>query len=197
MGRTVVLATSASPRELGLADERELRGRGISYCATCDGMFYRGKDVVVVGGGDTAAADAVFLSKLCRSVTLIHRRDTLRASKAYLDPLSRCNNLHYIWNAVVESVQHGEKVTGVTVRDRNTGNLQEVPLRRYFVAVGQVPNTELFRGQVLMDEAGYLRADEATRTNLSGVYAVRDLRKKPLRQIVTAVADGAVASKIY
>lgn len=193
--KTAVLATGASPRELGLPEERGLRGRGVSYCATCDGMFYRGKDVVVIGGGDTAAADAVFLSKLCRSVTLIHRRNILRASKAYLAPLSKCTNLHYVWNAQVESILHAQKVTGVVTRDRNTGAVRELACDGVFVAVGQIPNTGLFRGQVSMDEAGYLRADETTRTNLPGVYAVGDLRQKPLRQIVTAVADGAVASK--
>lgn len=193
--RTVILATGASPRELGLPEEQSLRGRGVSYCATCDGMFYRGKEVVIVGGGDTAAADAVFLSKLCRTVTLVHRRDALRASKAYLDPLSRCENLRYVWNAQVVSILHENTVTGVTLRDRKTGRTQELACDGVFVAIGQTPNTTLFRGQVAMDEAGYLLTDETMRTDLPGVYAVGDVRQKTLRQIVTAVADGAIASK--
>ena len=155
--RTVVLATGAAPRELGLPRERELRGRGVSYCATCDGMFYRGKEVVVVGGGNTAAADALYLSKLCGKVTIVHRRDTLRASKAYLKPLQECGNVEILWDS------------------------------------GNEPNTALFADSVALD-GGYVAADETTRTNLPGVFAVGDVRRKPLRQVVTAVADGAMAS---
>lgn len=192
--RTVVLASGAHPRELGLPGERELRGRGVSYCATCDGMFYRGKTVAVVGGGNTAVSDALYLSRLCEKVYLIHRREKLRASRIYEEQLQKLENLEFLWNSQVEELLHGEKITGVRVLNKISGVSAELPCDGVFVAVGQLPNTELFRGQVETDPMGYILADETTRTNLPGVYAVGDLRKKPLRQVVTAAADGAVAA---
>ena len=192
--RTVVLATGAHPRELGLPGERELRGRGVSYCATCDGMFYRGKTVVVVGGGNTAVSDVLYLSRLCEKVYLVHRRDTLRASKVYLDPLQKAGNVEFLWDSQVTELLYGETLTGVKVQNKNTGEAKELALDGLFVAVGHVPNTELFQGQVELDQGGYVIADETTRTSLPGVFAVGDLRQKPLRQVVTAAADGAVAS---
>ncbi len=201
-GKTVILATGAYPRELGLSGERELRGKGVSYCATCDGMFYRGKTVAVVGGGNTAAADALYLSRLCEKVYLIHRRDVLRASKVYADQLKNVENAEMVWNSQVEEILHGETVTGVRVREKFTGETRELPCAGLFVAIGHLPETELFRGQVELDEAGYVKADETTRTAepggavLPGVFAAGDLRKKPLRQIVTAVSDGAVAAQM-
>lgn len=192
--RTVVLASGAHPRELGLPGERELRGRGVSYCATCDGMFYRGKTVAVVGGGNTAVADVLYLSRLCEKVYLVHRRDELRASKVYLDPLKQAQNVEFVWDSEVKEIAAGEKVTGVRVRNKKTGGEREIACGGLFVAVGYLPNTGLFKGQVELDEAGYVMADETTRTNLPGVFAVGDLRKKPLRQVVTAASDGAVAA---
>ena len=192
--RTVVLATGAHPRELGLPGERELRGRGVSYCATCDGMFYRGKTVVVVGGGNTAVADVLYLSRLCEKVYLVHRRDTLRASKVYLDPLQKAENVEFVWDSEVKQLLRDQAVTGVRVRNKKTGEERDIPCAGVFVAVGYLPNTELYRGQVELDEAGYVLADETTQTNLPGVFAVGDLRKKPLRQVVTAASDGAVAA---
>ena len=192
--KTVVLASGAHPRELGLAGERELRGRGVSYCATCDGMFYRGKTVVVVGGGNTAAADVLYLSKLCKKVYLVHRRDTLRASKVYLDPLQKAENVEFVWDSEVQEILQDGKVQGVLVRNKKSGEKTEFSCDGLFVAVGYLPNTGLFRSQVETDEAGYVLADETTRTSLPGVYAVGDLRRKPLRQVVTAAADGAVAA---
>ena len=192
--RTVVLATGAHPRELGLPGERELRGRGVSYCATCDGMFYRGKTVVVVGGGNTAVSDVLYLSRLCEKVYLVHRRDTLRASKVYLDPLQKAENVEFVWDSEVKQLLRDQAVTGVRVRNKKTGEERDIPCGGVFVAVGHVPNTELYRGQVELDEAGYVLADETTQTNLPGVFAVGDLRKKPLRQVVTAASDGAVAA---
>ena len=191
---TVVLATGASPRELGLPGERELRGRGVSYCATCDGMFYRGKTVAVVGGGNTAAADVLYLSRLCEKVYLIHRRDQLRASRVYLEPLKQAENVEILWDSQVTELLYGETLTGVKVRNKKTGEVKELSLDGLFLAVGQLPNTQLFQGQVELDAAGYVVADETTRTNLPGVFAVGDLRQKPLRQVVTAAADGAVAA---
>lgn len=192
--RTVVLATGAYPRELGLPAESELRGRGISYCATCDGMFFRGKTVCVAGGGNTAVADALYLSRLCEKVYLIHRRDTLRASKVYESALENAENVEFVWNANVTGLTYSDQLQGVTVTDKVTGEERALPCVGLFVAIGRVPETQLFAGQVDMDEAGYILADETTRTNLPGVYAVGDLRQKPLRQVVTAAADGAVAA---
>ena len=191
---TVVLATGASPRELGLPGERELRGRGVSYCATCDGMFYRGKTVAVVGGGNTAAADVLYLSRLCEKVFLIHRRDQLRASRVYLEPLKQAENVEILWDSQVTELLYGETLTGIKVRNKKTGETRELSLDGLFLAVGQLPNTQLFQGQVELDAAGCVVADETTRTNLPGVFAVGDLRQKPLRQVVTAAADGAVAA---
>ena len=191
---TVVLATGASPRELGLPGERELRGRGVSYCATCDGMFYQGKTVAVVGGGNTAAADVLYLSRLCEKVFLIHRRDQLRASRVYLEPLKQAENVEILWDSQVTELLYGETLTGIKVRNKKTGETRELSLDGLFLAVGQLPNTQLFQGQVELDAAGYVVADETTRTNLPGVFAVGDLRQKPLRQVVTAAADGAVAA---
>ena len=192
--RTVVLASGAHPRELGLPGEQELRGRGVSYCATCDGMFYRGKTVAVVGGGNTAVSDVLYLSRLCQKVYLIHRRDQLRASKVYLDPLQQAENVEFVWDRQVQELLYGDVLTGVQVRHKKTGELREIPCDGLFVAVGHVPNTELYQGQVELDQAGYVLADETTQTNLPGVFAVGDLRKKPLRQVITAASDGAVAA---
>lgn len=191
---TVVLASGAHPRELGLPGERELRGRGVSYCATCDGMFYRGKTVVVVGGGNTAVADVLYLSRLCKKVYLVHRRDELRASKVYLDPLQKAENVEFVWDSEVKELLYGETVTGVRVKNKKTGEDRELSCDGVFVAVGYIPNSDLFKGQVDLDESGYVLAGESTKTNLPGVFAVGDLRKKPLRQVVTAASDGAVAA---
>lgn len=193
--KAVILAMGAYPRELGLANEKSLRGRGISYCATCDGMFYRKKTVVIVGGGNTAVADALFLSKICEKVYLVHRRNELRASKTYMDSLKQTENIEFIWNSEVIEVMEDQVVTGIKIKNNIDGTVKEVCCNGVFVAIGNVPNTELVKGQITLDENGYVLADETTKTNIDGVYAVGDLRKKPLRQIVTAVADGAVASK--
>lgn len=193
--RTVVLATGAYPRELGLPGERELRGKGVSYCATCDGMFYRGRAVAVIGGGNTAVSDVLYLSRLCEKVYLIHRRDQLRASKVYLDPLKQAENVEFVWNSQAEALLYEDKLTGLRVKNKLTGETREISCGGVFIAVGYLPGTELFSGQVDMDPAGYILADETTRTSLPGVFAVGDLRKKPLRQVVTAASDGAVAAQ--
>lgn len=193
--KTIILALGAYPRELGLPNERNLRGRGVSYCATCDGMFYKDKTVVIVGGGNTAVADAIFLAKICKKVYLVHRRDELRASKTYMESLEKTENIEFIWSSEAVEILADEFVTGVKVKSRNDDSVRMVACDGIFVAIGNVPNTELINGQVELDEAGYVPADETTRTNIPGVFAVGDMRNKPLRQIVTAVADGAVASK--
>ena len=195
LGRTVILATGASPRELGLPNEMELRGRGVSYCATCDGMFYKNKTVVIVGGGNTAVADALFLAKICTKVYLVHRRDELRASKTYMNSLKETDNIEVVWDSIVTEILQNGSVAGVKVKNKKTEEEREIACDGVFVEVGNLPNTGLFQGQIDLDEAGYVLADETTQTNIPGVYAVGDMRKKPLRQIVTAVSDGAVASK--
>ena len=193
--KTVILALGASPRELGLENERMLRGRGVSYCATCDGSFYRDKTVVIVGGGNTAVADAIFLAKICKKVYLVHRRDELRASKTYMEALENTANIEFVWSSEVVEIMADQVVTGVKIKSRKDDSIQEVACDGVFVAIGNVPSTDLIKGQVELDEAGYVPADETTKTNIPGVFAVGDMRAKPLRQIVTAVADGAVAAK--
>ena len=191
--KTVVLATGANPRELGLPNEAALTGRGIAYCAACDGMRYRGRTVVVVGGGNSAAADALLLSRIAGKVILVHRRDTLRATKVYHDPLMRAENLEFRWNSTVMELLHGDQLTGVRLRDVKTGAETEVPCDGVFISVGREPATELVRDQIALDKSGYVAAGETTETSVPGVYAVGDVRTKPLRQVVTAVADGATA----
>ena len=194
-GRTVVIATGANPRKLGVPGEQELTGRGVSYCAACDGMFYRGKDVVVVGGGNSAAHDASILSRICKSVTLVHRRDTLRATKIYHAPLEAAENLTFSWDSTVEEiVSEGGKLTCVKVKNVKTGEEKEIPCDGLFVSIGRSPATGLFKGILTLDPAGYIAADESTRTSIPGVFAVGDVRTKAMRQVVTAVADGATAS---
>lgn len=191
---TVIIATGADHKHLGVAGETELIGRGVGYCAACDGMLYRGKTVAVVGGGNTAAADALFLSRVCAKVYLIHRRDTLRASKIYHEPLENTGNIQILWNATVTELHSDVKLTGVTLTQVKTGETEELPLDGLFVSVGQAPNTELFRDQLDLDEAGYIKSGETTETNIPGVYAAGDVRTKVLRQVVTAASDGAVAA---
>ena len=193
-GRTVVIATGAGPRELGVPGEKELMGRGVHYCAHCDGMFYKGKTVVVAGGGNSAAADALLLSRLCEKVIVVHRRDTLRATKIYHKPLMEAENVEFRWNSTISRVLADEKVSGVLIRDIVTGDESVVEAQGVFVSIGRKPASSLVTGQVELDESGYIVADESTRTSVPGVFAVGDVRTKALRQIVTAVADGAVAA---
>lgn len=190
--RAVVLAAGVA-RGKKFAGEAELLGRGVSYCATCDGMLYRGREVAIVGGGNTAVGDALTLARLAGRVTLIHRRDALRASAVYLDKL-RENGVNIVWNTEVKALQGDDRLTGLVLRNKVTGEESTLPVDGLFVAVGRRPETALFRGQLETDEAGYLIADETTRTSLPGVYAVGDVRRKPVRQILTAAADGAVAA---
>lgn len=194
LGRTVILATGAVPRELGLPGEKELRGHGVSYCAACDGMFFKGKTVAVVGGGNTAAADALLLSRICEKVLLIHRRGTLRATKIYHTPLLQASNVSFYWNSGISALLYGKALDGVKVKDLATGVETPLACDGLFISIGRKPATELVRDQLELDPGGYVVADESTRTSLPGVYAVGDVRTKALRQVVTAVADGAVAA---
>lgn len=191
--KTVAVATGANPRELGLANEAALTGRGVAFCAACDGIRYKDKTVVVVGGGNSAAADAMLLSRIAKKVILVHRRDTLRATKIYHEPLMQAENIEFRWNSTVTELLHTDKLTGVRLKDVNTGMETILSCDGVFISVGRKPATELVQGQLELDRSGYIIADETTRTNLSGVYAVGDVRTKMLRQVVTAVADGAAA----
>ena len=193
LARTVVLATGANPKNLGLDNEAQLVGKGVGYCAACDGMFYRGKTVVVVGGGNTAVADALLLSRVAKKVILVHRRDTLRATKIYHAPLMKAENVEFRWNSIVAEILHEETVTGVRLRNVNSGEEFVVDCQGVFVSVGRTPATEFLKGQLDLDEKGYVIANEDTVTTIPGVYAVGDVRTKLVRQVVTAVADGAAA----
>lgn len=192
-GKTVVISTGANPRELGVPGEKELVGRGINYCAACDGMFYKGKTVVVVGGGNTAAADAMLLSRIAKKVIVVHRRNTLRATKIYHEPLMQAPNVEFRWNSTVSELLYDSKVRGVKVEHVSTGEQSVIECDGVFVSIGRAPASQLVKDQIAVDPSGYILADESTRTSLPGVFAVGDVRTKVLRQIVTAVADGATA----
>ena len=192
--KTVVIATGAEHRHLGIAGEMELIGRGVAYCAACDGNFYRGKTVAVVGGGNSAAADALLLSRIAKKVIVIHRRDTLRATKIYHEPLQEKENVEFRWNSRVKALLSDQKLIGVQIENVHTGAVEEIPLDGLFISIGRKPATELFREQLLLDENGYIVADESTKTQIPGVFAAGDVRTKALRQIVTAEADGAAAA---
>lgn len=195
--KTVILAMGANPKKLGLPDEKRWTGKGLHYCAACDGMFYKGKTVVVVGGGNSAAADALLLSRICKKVIVVHRREQLRATKVYHQPLMQAKNVEFQWNQTVKAVvsqDESGKMTGVRLEDVQTGEEKEVACDAVFVSVGRAPATQMLETQVVLDENGYIIADESTKTNLPGVFAVGDIRTKALRQIVTATADGANAA---
>ena len=191
--RSVIVATGASPRELGLPEESSLRGRGVAYCAAGDGQMYRSKTVAIAGGGNSAAADALLLSKICAKVYLVHRRDSLRASRIYMEPLKN-SGVEFVWDSKITEILHDKRVSGIRVENVKDKTTKEIPVDGVFVAIGRVPDTEIFKGQLDLDPHGYIIADESTRTNIEGVFAVGDVRTKALRQIVTAAADGANAS---
>ncbi len=194
LAKTVVISTGANPRELGVAGERELVSRGVHYCAHCDGGFYRGKTVVVVGGGNSAVSDALHLSRLAKKVYVVHRRDSLRATKLYHEPLMKAENVEFVWNSTVEGFKAEGRVNGVVVNGVLSGEAREIECDAVFVSIGRKPATEFLIGKVQLDDYGYIVVDESTRTNVDGVYAIGDVRTKALRQVVTAVADGAVAA---
>lgn len=194
--RSVIIATGSRPSRLGLAYEDELRGRGVSYCATCDGNFFRGVDVVVVGGGNTAAADVLYLSRICNKVYLVHRRDKLRATAIYHQRLEGLGNVEFVWSSEVQELQVVDgMLDGVRVRNRLTGELRDLDVQALFVAIGTTPNTEFLQGALELDSTGYVVADERCRTAVPGVYVAGDVRTKHLRQVVTAVSDGAVCAE--
>lgn len=192
--KSVIIATGATPRKLGLTDEATLTGRGVHYCAHCDGRFYKDKIVAVVGGGNSAVSDALYLSNLCKRVYLIHRRDSLRASKVYHRPLENTENIEILWDSSVTAFLKDVKVFGIEIKNLKTNVVQELSVDGVFVSIGREPATTPFVGQVDIDSYGYIVADETTKTSVEGVFAAGDVRTKALRQVVTAAADGAVSA---
>ncbi len=196
LARAVVIATGARPARLGVEGESTYLGSGVSYCATCDGAFFRGRDVCVVGGGDTAVADAAYLSRLCSKVTVIVRRDKLTANALSQKKLAALENVDLIWNTVVDEIEGDDgAVTGVKVRNLLTGEVCTHACAGVFVAIGTVANTEFLGGQLALDSAGHILTDSVCKTSLEGVYAAGDVREKRLYQVTTAVADGANAGE--
>ena len=194
LSRTVVISTGANPKMLGVAGEDKLIGRGVHYCAHCDGRFYKDRTVVVVGGGNSAAQDALYLSRLAKKVYLVHRRDSLRATKIYHDPLFAAENVEFVWDSSVEEIIADDLVSGVRVKNLKNSEYREISADGIFVSIGRSPATEFLGRALHLDENGYIIADESTETSIRGVYAVGDVRTKRLRQVVTAAADGAVAA---
>lgn len=192
--RSVIIASGASPRELGIDGESDFIGKGIHYCAHCDGRFYKNKTVAVIGGGNSAVSDALYLSRLAKKVYLVHRRDSLRATKIYHEPLKNAENVEILWNSRVSKLLHGERIVGAILENTATNAQSELLCDAIFVSIGRKPNTSLFNGVTALDENGYIIADESTKTSVEGVFAAGDVRTKTLRQIVTAVSDGATAA---
>lgn len=192
--KAVIIASGANPRELGIPNESSLVGRGVHYCAHCDGRFYKDKTVVVVGGGNSAVSDALYLSRIAKKVYLVHRRDTLRAEKIYHEPLMRAENVEFLWNSTVSELLSDKRLNGVKVKNLVDGTVSEYTVDGLFVSIGRKPATEFIKGEVALDANGYIVADETTKTSVDGIFAVGDVRTKTLRQVVTAVSDGAVAS---
>jgi thioredoxin reductase (NADPH) len=193
IAKTIVLATGANHSKLGIPGENELAGVGVSYCATCDGAFFRKRTVAVVGGGDVAVEDAIFLAGLCAKVYLIHRRDELRAAASLQNKLMSMDNIEIIWDSEVTQICGKDIVEKIEIKNKKTNDIKSLEVNGIFIAVGVVPNTELLKGIANMDDKGYIIADETCTTSVPGIYAAGDIRKKPMRQIITAVADGANA----
>jgi thioredoxin reductase (NADPH) len=193
--KALIIAMGAEPKKLGVEGEDALLGRGVHYCAHCDGRFYKDKTVIVVGGGNSAAADALYLSNLAKKVTVIHRRDTLRATKIYHEPLLTRDNVEFLWNSEITNYLTDEnKLIGAEVKNKLSGETVKISADAVFVSIGRSPSTDLLKGKVLLDAFGYVIADESTKTSIPGVFVAGDVRTKTLRQVVTAVSDGAVAA---
>lgn len=194
MCRSVILATGAKNRLLGVEREQELVGAGISYCASCDGAFYRGKDVAVVGGGNTALEDALFLSNYCKSVTIIHRRYQFRGEPRMAEKLKKKENVHFLMDSQVVRLQGEKQLQSVIVQNKVTGEEQKLRVEGLFIAIGQIPDNKVFADLIMLDEHGYIRASEDCHTNVPGIFTAGDCRTKRVRQLTTAAADGAVAA---
>ena len=189
--KTVIAATGASHKKAGIDGEEDFAGMGVSYCATCDGAFFRKKDVAVVGGGDVALEDAIFLSRLCKKVYIVHRRDTFRAAKSLVTQADGIENIEFVFDSVSQKISGNSNVEELVVKNVKTDGERTLPVSGVFIAIGITPTTGLFKDLVACDEAGYIIADESGKTSMPGIFAAGDIRKKPLRQIITAAADGA------
>ncbi len=191
--RTVIVATGADHAKLNVPGEEELTGMGVSYCATCDGAFFRGRTVAVIGGGDVAVEDAIFLARTCEKVYVVHRRDELRAAKILQDAVLELPNVEMIWDSELKEIRGEDQVENLLIYNKKTEETKELAVEGVFIAVGNIPNTTFMTGTVAMDEKGYIVADETCATSVPGIYAAGDVRTKQLRQIITAAADGANA----
>lgn len=195
LAKTVIIATGARNRQLGIPGENALRGHGLSYCATCDGGFFRGKNVAVIGGANTAVEDSLYLSRICEKVTIVYRKDRVRATAIYVEAAEAASNIEFKYRSVVDSLEQTDgKVSGLNIKNVDTDEVEHLDVDAVFVAIGTIPNTELFEGQLAL-EGGYIVAGEDCATSIPGVYVAGDVRTKGLRQVVTAVADGAVAAE--
>lgn len=193
-GKTIIIATGANPKPGGFKNEQNLRGKGVSYCAVCDADFFEGLDVAVVGGGDSAITEAIYLTKFAETVTVIHRRDALRAAKSLQEKAFKNPKIKFVWNSTVEEAKGDEILEALVLKNKITGELSELPVNGVFVFVGLNPITEVFEGKVTLSDKGYIPTDEEMRTNVPGVFAAGDVRVKTLRQVITASADGAIAA---
>mgnify|MGYP004512200663 CR=1 FL=1 len=192
--KTVIIASGAKRRTLGCEGEAEFFGRGVSYCATCDGAFFEDKDIAVIGGGNTALEDALFLANICNSVTLIHRRDSFRAQKFLVDAVIKNEKISILYHHIVEKIQGKDRVSSLQIKDLNKSHSRKLNVNAIFIAIGLIPDTNLFKGLLPLDQSGYFITDESCTSKIPGVYIAGDCRKKPLRQIVTACSDGAISA---